>query len=75
MYIFISLLYGRCFRVVSFMGDNKNLGGRFLYYSLSHSLKTSHLAFWITSPLFADQYGHSLKFCNLEFDKEPIYDS
>ncbi len=35
-------------------------------------LTASHLELLTISPLFVDQFAHSLRFCNLEFDKEEV---
>ena len=37
------------------------------------SLTHGHLAVSAISPLVVDQFGSSLRFCYLEFDKEAIY--
>ena len=40
--------------------------------SLPYSLTTSHFSLSTKYPLFFNRFGHSLRFCHLEFDKEAI---
>ncbi len=46
----------------------------FLKDLIFHSLAHGRLAFSTISPLFVDQFGRSLRFCYLEFNKEAISD-
>ena len=42
--------------------------------SQTHSVSQESLAFSTISPLFMDQFGRSLQFCNIEFEMEAISD-
>ena len=42
--------------------------------SLTHSLTASRLVLSTIIPLIVDQFGHSLRFCHLGFDKEAFID-
>ena len=42
--------------------------------SHSYSVLTGRLAISTIYPLFVEQFGRSLWFCHLEYDKKAIYD-